>query len=188
MRSGCCLPQALFSPSLRKDRMMRICNLALAPAVAYLVIAAGAATLAEQPETQAKAPPEASAEPRTAPPKVAYTCPMHPQVIQAKPGACPLCRMALKPTKAVVAESTESASGSEPSPMDHKGMSMSGHEDMQGTQMGHDSMNHGMCGCGKCMSMTGMEGMDHGSASATAKPAPQRSYGNVRSGGRSCGC
>lgn len=28
-----------------------------------------------------------------------YTCPMHPEVRQDKPGACPKCRMALVPEK-----------------------------------------------------------------------------------------
>src|SRR5688500_5724478 len=26
-----------------------------------------------------------------------YTCPMHPQILQAGPGSCPLCGMALEP-------------------------------------------------------------------------------------------
>jgi Cu+-exporting ATPase len=37
-----------------------------------------------------------------------YTCPMHPQVKQAGPGACPLCGMALEPTE-VTAETLEVA-------------------------------------------------------------------------------
>src|SRR5262249_18473983 len=32
-----------------------------------------------------------------------YTCPMHPEVRQPKPGACPKCGMALEPVKPVVA-------------------------------------------------------------------------------------
>src|ERR1035441_4313810 len=28
---------------------------------------------------------------------VEYTCPMHPEVVQAKPGTCPFCGMALEP-------------------------------------------------------------------------------------------
>jgi len=36
--------------------------------------------------------------PRTdAPPGTVYTCPMHPEVRQARPGACPKCGMALEP-------------------------------------------------------------------------------------------
>jgi hypothetical protein len=33
--------------------------------------------------------------------KIIYTCPMHPQVKQGKPGNCPICRMTL------VAENTQ---------------------------------------------------------------------------------
>jgi hypothetical protein len=29
-----------------------------------------------------------------------YTCPMHPEVVQGKPGKCPKCGMALQPKKA----------------------------------------------------------------------------------------
>src|SRR5947209_3964110 len=38
-------------------------------------------------------------KPRTppAPPSVEYTCPMHPEVINSRPGACPKCGMALEP-------------------------------------------------------------------------------------------
>ena len=35
--------------------------------------------------------------PATAPNGAVYTCPMHPQVRQAGPGACPICGMALEP-------------------------------------------------------------------------------------------
>jgi Cu+-exporting ATPase len=42
---------------------------------------------------------EGPAEPggAPAPPAAGYTCPMHPQVLQPGPGACPLCGMALEP-------------------------------------------------------------------------------------------
>lgn len=39
-------------------------------------------------------------EPPKAGEKVAYTCPMHPNVVQEKPGMCPECGMNLVPTKA----------------------------------------------------------------------------------------
>ena len=32
-----------------------------------------------------------------APPGTTYTCPMHPQIVQEGPGACPICGMALEP-------------------------------------------------------------------------------------------
>ncbi|MGH9394758.1 MAG: heavy metal-binding domain-containing protein, partial [Terriglobales bacterium] len=35
--------------------------------------------------------------PATAPAAGTYTCPMHPEVRQAGPGACPICGMALEP-------------------------------------------------------------------------------------------
>ena len=35
-----------------------------------------------------------------------YTCPMHPQIVQDKPGKCPLCGMTLEPVA-----STSSAKG-----------------------------------------------------------------------------
>lgn len=31
--------------------------------------------------------------------KVVYTCPMHPEVHQEKPGICPKCQMKLEPKK-----------------------------------------------------------------------------------------
>jgi RND family efflux transporter MFP subunit len=31
--------------------------------------------------------------------KISYTCPMHPQIIQDRPGSCPICGMALVPVK-----------------------------------------------------------------------------------------
>src|SRR5229473_3439820 len=31
------------------------------------------------------------AEPAPAPPRAIYTCPMHPQIRQVGPGACPIC-------------------------------------------------------------------------------------------------
>lgn len=40
---------------------------------------------------------------------VEFTCPMHPQIVQKGPGACPICGMALEPTE-VTAEASESES------------------------------------------------------------------------------
>ncbi|MDD4464971.1 MAG: YHS domain-containing protein, partial [Desulfobacterales bacterium] len=37
----------------------------------------------------------------------AYTCPMHPEVVQDHPGACPKCGMALEPVTFAVEEKNE---------------------------------------------------------------------------------
>jgi P-type Cu+ transporter len=37
------------------------------------------------------------------PPSAAWTCPMHPEVIRDRPGACPICGMALEPRQPAVA-------------------------------------------------------------------------------------
>src|ERR1700675_1931191 len=46
-------------------------------------------------------PPAAAAK------QVRYTCPMHPEVIQFGPGACPKCGMALEPMDVVAEESAD---------------------------------------------------------------------------------
>lgn len=173
---------------------MKISYLALTPVAALVVAAAGAIAMAQQPEKQAKAPADTPAS-TPEPSRLVYTCPMHPQVVQAKPGACPLCRMSLKAMKVVSVETSQEAINSDDMRMDHRGMSMPGHNDMQGMRMEHGSMSHGMCSCGMCMmmgmggmEMNGMQGMNHGSNSATTKPAAARSYGSGRGGGRGCGC
>jgi P-type Cu+ transporter len=47
------------------------------------------------PQRYRPGPPAEAAEPRL--PGTIYTCPMHPQIRQAGPGACPICGMALEP-------------------------------------------------------------------------------------------
>lgn len=47
--------------------------------------------------------PSGSSEP---PKGTAYTCPMHPQIVQEGPGSCPLCGMALEPVMPSVVEDT----------------------------------------------------------------------------------
>ena len=42
-------------------------------------------------------PPVATSKPPLAPAGAIYTCPMHPEVRQVGPGACPICGMALEP-------------------------------------------------------------------------------------------
>jgi Cu+-exporting ATPase len=38
-------------------------------------------------------PADMTAEPT----RTEYTCPMHPEIVQAEPGSCPICGMALEP-------------------------------------------------------------------------------------------
>ena len=40
-------------------------------------------------------------------PSAQYTCPMHPEVLSPKPGACPKCGMALEPTQPAAPEHIE---------------------------------------------------------------------------------
>jgi P-type Cu+ transporter len=49
------------------------------------------------PAGHAPAPAESPAPAAAVPEGTIYTCPMHPQVRQAGPGACPICGMALEP-------------------------------------------------------------------------------------------
>ncbi len=60
----------------------------------------------EAPVTPKQAP--SSPQPVPAPEKADYTCPMHPEVRQARSGACPKCGMALEPmTPQIAAARTE---------------------------------------------------------------------------------
>ena len=54
------------------------------------------------------ASPKTAANP-AAEKKIRYTCPMHPEVIQWGPGACPKCGMALEPMDIVAARADEAA-------------------------------------------------------------------------------
>jgi Cu+-exporting ATPase len=58
----------------------------------------------EAPPAAAEAPAAAPAAAREA---AEYTCPMHPQVVQRGPGACPICGMALEPRLATGEENPE---------------------------------------------------------------------------------
>jgi P-type Cu+ transporter len=46
---------------------------------------------------------------QSAPPGTIYTCPMHPEIRQDRPGACPICGMALEPEAAGVTDGGELA-------------------------------------------------------------------------------
>src|SRR5260370_32551495 len=48
-------------------------------------------------------------KPQTAAAGATYTCPMHPEIRQAKPGPCPICGMALEPESATVTDGGELA-------------------------------------------------------------------------------
>jgi Cu+-exporting ATPase len=88
-----------------------VCGMTVNPAQA-------AATEAYQDETYSfcgvgcaakfRANPEHYLKPKQAAPVAApageYTCPMHPEVRRPKPGACPICGMALEPVNASVGE------------------------------------------------------------------------------------
>ena len=52
------------------------------------------------------APKTPAGPPRAAPKNALYTCPMHPEVQQIGPGACPKCGMALEPMDAAASEDT----------------------------------------------------------------------------------
>ena len=52
----------------------------------------------------AGAPAAAPVAPASGPAGVEYTCPMHPEIRQIGPGACPICGMALEPVDASVDE------------------------------------------------------------------------------------
>ncbi len=45
--------------------------------------------------------------PKPAPPGTTYTCPMHPEIVRDRPGACPICGMALEPVAVLTEEEPE---------------------------------------------------------------------------------
>ncbi len=60
----------------------------------------GAATLpGPKPAEEPHAHHGQGAQTPAAAPEKLYTCPMHPEVVSAKPGQCPKCGMALVPKK-----------------------------------------------------------------------------------------
>ena len=91
------------APELAKDP---VCGMAVDPATAkhsaefadqtYYFCSAGCRDkfLAEPQRYLGEAPAKAAP---SAPTGAIYTCPMHPEIRQAKPGSCPICGMALEP-------------------------------------------------------------------------------------------
>src|SRR5271168_4441114 len=57
------------------------------------------------------APLIAVLNPAPAAPAGQYTCPMHPEVVSSKPGACPKCGMALEPVTATASEENPELAG-----------------------------------------------------------------------------
>ena len=53
----------------------------------------------DQKPTDATTPPSKSDAHDDSGTKATYTCPMHPSVVQAEPGRCPICHMKLVPKK-----------------------------------------------------------------------------------------
>src|SRR5215475_1317078 len=63
-----------------------------------VVTIAGAAPITHAPSGQPhRDVSAASASTKSAESGVRYTCPMHPDIVQAGPGSCPICGMALEP-------------------------------------------------------------------------------------------
>jgi hypothetical protein len=50
-------------------------------------------------QSAAKAPARAAASPQRPLPPISYSCPMHAEVVDDKPGACPICKMTLEPVR-----------------------------------------------------------------------------------------
>lgn len=84
--------------------------------------------------------------PEAAATETRYTCPMHPEVVQKEPGACPKCGMDLVPREVSSGESDgeeeeeEEAGELHHGSMDHGEHGSGGHEHMDHTDMGFMSM------------------------------------------------
>jgi len=76
----------------RDDNSMRSATILTAACIFAMALAV--CVSAQSPAARAPATPAA-----TQLPPVLQTCPMHPDVVEDRPGACPLCRMALVPLR-----------------------------------------------------------------------------------------
>src|SRR5688572_15708837 len=56
----------------------------------------------KRPAKESAASPSVPSPPPATPSAIEYTCPMHPEVRQIGPGACPICGMALEPVDASI--------------------------------------------------------------------------------------
>ena len=91
-----------------------VCGMAVDPATSRFRVTHGTATyhfcsascnekFEKEPERYLKEAPKPADSGRE------YTCPMHPEVSQIGPGACPLCGMALEPRVASLSEDDDNA-------------------------------------------------------------------------------
>src|SRR5262245_40448327 len=64
---------------------------AFATAFCCVLMLLTSAMSAHQARASAPAPPKL--------PPISYTCPHHPDVLEDRPGACPLCKLALEPVR-----------------------------------------------------------------------------------------
>jgi Cu+-exporting ATPase len=85
------------------DRYLAGATEPMAPA-APAVLTIGGLKTAAAATTQPPAPRHAPASSLQPPVPGAYTCPMHPEVVSDKPGACPKCGMALEPRVATLSD------------------------------------------------------------------------------------
>ncbi|MEO6952659.1 MAG: heavy metal translocating P-type ATPase [Polyangia bacterium] len=95
------MSSAPHEPHVEKDP---VCGMTVDPATAKgTAMHAGARYYFCNPKCLAKfeADPEKYLTPASSPPPAPsaglYTCPMHPEIVQEGPGACPICGMALEP-------------------------------------------------------------------------------------------
>jgi Cu+-exporting ATPase len=92
------------------EAMLRdpVCGMAVSPesphrvawqgrTVAFCSPACAARFTADPERYLADATTKADESRASRPDAVEYTCPMHPEVVRASPGSCPICGMALEP-------------------------------------------------------------------------------------------